>query len=115
MALIPYPTQLDPVVWADIEQLLLGTAPPTPQLVLAGWNGAGFALGQLVPTTAISSAPMTRAQGAAVCRAMVQAKGAMSAHASALPTGGSWLTWLQLILQILNGIAGGIPTGAAGS
>ena len=112
--LIQYPTSLDPQIWADIEQLLLGTAPPTPQLVLAGWNGAGFALGQLVPTTATSSAPMTRAQGAAVCRAMVQAKGAMSAHASAL-AGMTWQQWLTLLLQILNGIAGGIPTGAAGS
>jgi hypothetical protein len=110
MSLTPYPVNLDPAAWADVEQLITGTVPSTPQLILAGWNGVGFALGQIVPASPPAGKQMTRAEGAAVCQQMKAQKGPKAAIGAA-----NWSTWLQLVLEILNAIAAGTPPVATGS
>lgn len=124
MALRPYPTSLSMDVWTELLAVIEGAKKPDAHSLHCVEDGLAFGLGQAFPdpptgtmTPAIATAaPMTKAQAVDLCRKMVAANGAMTAHAAALPSGLGWLQWVQLILQLLGPILGGIGgAGAAGS
>ena len=113
---MPYPTELSAADWTTLEQLISGSVPPTAQMIAVGYDAEGLALGNLFPIppspvpipTPVPCAKMTRPQGSAVCKTMITAKGAKSAHKGALAAF-SWQALLQLIEEVLAALTPILP------
>jgi hypothetical protein len=121
MSLTPYPTSLDTAVWVELEQVITGSKVPDAHSIHCLEEAQLFAVGQFMPDPPApipaggSPAPMkakkvspcTKQQAADVCRHMIAAGGAASAHMSAvaaLPS--SWQQWLLFLLSILGPLLG---------
>jgi hypothetical protein len=115
MSLRAYPTSLDLSIWTELLSVIEGQKKPDAHSVHCLEDAIAFGLGQAYPDVpAVTPAPvkvaqptvaMTKEQAAAICRTMIAANGAASAHMTAAPAGMSWAAWIAFIAQLLQQIA----------